>query len=73
MGYYRRAKFLLNGAIYVRDALKGKYPRDVEGLSKIPGVGPYTASAVASIAFGAKTAAGRERVSRYHSGEDDQG
>ena len=57
LGYYRRAKFLLNGAIYVRDALKGKYPRDVEGLSKIPGVGPYTASAVASIAFGAKTAA----------------
>ena len=74
LGYYRRARFLLNGAVYVRDALKGKYPRDVEGLSKIPGVGPYTASAVASIAFGAKTAAVDGNVYRvHHSGEDDQG
>lgn len=57
LGYYRRAKFLLEGARYVRDELKGVYPRTVDGLLKIPGVGPYTASAVASIAFGTRAAA----------------
>ena len=57
LGYYRRAKYLLEGAKYVRDKLGGKYPRDVEGLLKVPGVGPYTASAVASIAFGTPAAA----------------
>ena len=57
LGYYRRAKFLLDGARYVRDELKGVYPRTVDGLLKIPGVGPYTASAVASIAFGTRAAA----------------
>tara|TARA_B100000683_G_scaffold71501_1_gene69986 strand:- start:32985 stop:34637 length:1653 start_codon:yes stop_codon:yes gene_type:complete len=57
LGYYRRAKYLLEGAKYVANELDGRYPRTVEGLTKIPGVGPYTASAVASIAFGAPSAA----------------
>jgi len=57
LGYYRRAKYLLEGAKYVAGELGGRYPRTVEGLLKIPGVGPYTASAVASIAFGAPSAA----------------
>ena len=57
LGYYRRAKYLLEGARYVRDELGGKYPRDVDGLLTVPGVGPYTASAVASIAFGTPAAA----------------
>jgi A/G-specific adenine glycosylase len=57
LGYYRRAKYLLEGAKYVAGELGGRYPRTVEGLLKIPGVGPYTASAVASIAFGVPSAA----------------
>jgi A/G-specific adenine glycosylase len=32
-------------------------PTDLKGLGDVPGVGPYTAAAVASIAFGEKTAA----------------
>ena len=57
LGYYRRAGFLLKGAKYVSEELGGRYPRSSTELLKIPGVGPYTASAVASIAFGERTAA----------------
>ena len=34
------------------DELDGRFPTDVAGLERLPGVGPYTARAVASIAFG---------------------
>jgi A/G-specific adenine glycosylase len=54
LGYYRRAKFLHKGAQYVVSELKGKIPSTVEELLKIPGVGEYTAGAIASIAFGAR-------------------
>lgn len=52
LGFYRRARYLHNGAKYVVEELDGKLPNTPEGLSKISGVGPYTASAIASIAFG---------------------
>ncbi|QDZ22169.1 DNA glycosylase [Chloropicon primus] len=52
LGYYRRARFLLEGAKYVCEHCGGKMPSQVEDLHKIPGVGLYTASAIASIAFG---------------------
>ena len=57
LGYYRRAGFLLKGAKYVSEDLGGRYPRTAAELLKIPGVGPYTSSAVSSIAFGERTAA----------------
>jgi A/G-specific adenine glycosylase len=43
---------LHEGAQYVARELRGAFPESVEGLREIPGVGPYTAGAVASIAFG---------------------
>ncbi len=49
LGYYRRARALHAAA--VRIARDG-WPRDAAGLRALPGVGPYTAAAVASIAFG---------------------
>ena len=52
LGYYRRARFLLEGARHVRDKCGGRMPGEVEELHKIPGIGMYTASAIASIAFG---------------------
>jgi A/G-specific adenine glycosylase len=52
LGYYRRARFLLAGAKHVVDNLGGLFPETAEGMRAIPGVGPYTAAAVASIAFG---------------------
>lgn len=51
LGYYRRARFLHKGARYVVDQLGGELPADEAGLRAIPGVGPYTAGAIGSIAF----------------------
>lgn len=51
LGYYRRARLLHRGAKYVADECGGKVPDRVEALRKVPGIGPYTAGAVASIAF----------------------
>ena len=49
LGYYARARNLHACAKVV--AAAGAFPRDVEGLRLLPGVGVYTAAAVASIAF----------------------
>jgi A/G-specific adenine glycosylase len=51
LGYYRRARLLHRGARYVADELRGHMPNDASALRKIPGVGRYTAGAIASIAF----------------------
>jgi A/G-specific adenine glycosylase len=54
LGYYSRARNLHACAKAV--AARGSFPHDRDGLLELPGVGPYTASAVAAIAFGQKTA-----------------
>src|SRR5271169_3793142 len=52
LGYYSRARNLHRAAqIVVRD-YEGQLPRTAEGLLKLPGIGRYTAGAIASIAFG---------------------
>ncbi|GLH66364.1 A/G-specific adenine glycosylase [Geothrix edaphica] len=48
LGYYRRARFLKAAAGTI--AAEG-WPGDLEGLARLPGLGPYTAAAVGSIAF----------------------
>ncbi len=53
LGYYRRARLLHRGARHVVEALGGELPRTAPALREIPGVGPYTAGAIASIAFDA--------------------
>ncbi len=50
LGYYARARNLLACARVV--AARGGFPDTLEGLRALPGIGPYTAAAVASIAFG---------------------
>lgn len=52
LGYYRRARYLLDGAKYIVDTLGGTFPRRAEELKKIPGVGPYTSRAISSQACG---------------------
>jgi len=56
LGYYARARRLIPAA---REALArhGGLPRTLEALRELPGFGPYTAGAVASIAFGVRAAA----------------
>ncbi len=51
LGYYRRARLLHKGAQHVRDALGGTVPDDGASLLAVPGIGKYTAGAIASIAF----------------------
>lgn len=51
LGYYSRARHLQAAAREIADAHGGRIPDDVEGLRSLPGIGRYTAGAVASIAF----------------------
>jgi len=57
LGYYSRARRMWEGANYLIQKLGGKMPRDYDELLKIPGIGDYTAGAIASIAFGQRVAA----------------
>ncbi|KAI3880305.1 hypothetical protein MKX03_011038, partial [Papaver bracteatum] len=50
LGYYRRARFLLEGAKMVIEGGE-EFPRTVPQLLKVRGIGDYTAGAIASIAF----------------------
>lgn len=52
LGYYRRARLLHAGARAVVAQHGGVLPGDVKALRALPGVGDYTAGAIASIAFG---------------------
>ena len=52
LGYYRRARLLHAGAKRVVEDYGGELPKTYDELLKLPGIGPYTAAAVASIAFG---------------------
>ncbi|GCD79826.1 A/G-specific adenine glycosylase [Schleiferia thermophila] len=53
LGYYTRAINLLKTARIIASE-GGMFPSDVETLKKLPGIGPYTAGAISSIAFGRK-------------------
>lgn len=53
LGYYSRARNLHKAAKAI--AARGSFPDSAETLAELPGVGPYTAGAVASIAFGRKS------------------
>ncbi len=52
LGYYRRAHHLHRAAREVVERHGAKIPADLASLRDLPGIGPYTAAAVASIAFG---------------------
>jgi A/G-specific adenine glycosylase len=52
LGYYRRARHLHRAAQTVCFERDGQFPQTLEGLESLPGVGAYTAAAIASFAFG---------------------
>jgi A/G-specific adenine glycosylase len=64
LGYDRRALALWRAARIIRDEHGGQVPSSVEALEALPGVGPYTARAVAAIAFGRRVGAVDVNVSR---------
>jgi len=51
LGYYGRARNLHATARTVVDRYRGRFPRSVEQMQQLPGIGKYTAHAVASFAF----------------------
>ena len=53
LGYYSRARNMHAAAKTVVDRFGGRLPRVADDLRTLPGIGPYTAGAIASIAFGA--------------------
>jgi A/G-specific adenine glycosylase len=52
LGYYRRARLLHNCAVQVVTQHGGRFPADEAALKQLPGIGDYTAAAIAAIAFG---------------------
>lgn len=63
LGYYARARNLHACAREVA-AKGGKFPDTAEGLARLPGIGDYTAGAIAAIAFGRRAAAVDGNVER---------
>ena len=57
LGYYSRARNLQKAAKLLVRVYAGEFPSDIESLKSLPGVGSYTAGAIASIAFGKRVAA----------------
>ena len=51
LGYYKRARLLRHAAQFVMREHDGELPKTSEKLRGLPGIGPYTAAAIASIAF----------------------
>jgi A/G-specific adenine glycosylase len=64
LGYYARARNLHRCAIHVARTLGGRFPETEEGLADLPGIGPYTAAAIAAIAFDRKATAVDGNVER---------
>lgn len=52
LGYYSRARNLHKASQQIVTLYDGAFPQTVDGLLKLPGIGRYTAGAIASIAFG---------------------
>jgi A/G-specific adenine glycosylase len=55
LGYYSRARNLHKCALLIVSEYGGNFPESSEALLKLPGIGPYTAAAIASISFNEKT------------------
>lgn len=56
LGYYSRCRNLIHTAKVVAGEMNGQFPHTYEGLLSLKGVGPYTAAAIGSFAFGIPTA-----------------
>jgi A/G-specific adenine glycosylase len=57
LGYYSRARNLKKAALVILQEFGGVVPGDVDQLKKLPGIGPYTSGAIASIAYGVRVPA----------------
>ena len=67
LGYYSRCKNIKKCAVECVEKYSGKLPYTKEELLKLPGIGPYTAGAIASIAYGQRVSAVDGNVIRVFS------
>src|SRR4051812_35863588 len=51
LGYYSRARNAQNAARIIQQEHRGIFPRTLNEIRELPGIGPYTAGAICSIAF----------------------
>ncbi len=56
LGYYRRARMLRRAATEIASKHRGQFPDTAAKLRDLPGIGPYTSAAIASICFGERIA-----------------
>lgn len=56
LGYYRRARFLHEGAQMIQDEMHGSFPSNFDLMMKIPGIGRSSAGAIAAFSFNQKKA-----------------
>ncbi len=56
LGYYSRARNLLKAARQIVERFDGLFPEDLKTAQELPGIGPYTAAAILSMAFNKPTA-----------------
>lgn len=52
LGYYNRCRNMLHTARYINNELSGTFPNTYEEILSLKGIGPYTAAAIASFAYG---------------------
>lgn len=64
LGYYSRGRNLHKAAQMVMNDFQGEFPASYDEILKLPGVGPYTAGAIASLAFGERVPIVDGNVSR---------
>lgn len=64
LGYYSRARNLWTAANQVVNDFEGEFPNNLKDIQSLKGVGPYTAAAIASFAFGIPAAVVDGNVSR---------
>ena len=57
LGYYARGRNMLKAAALIVEKYQGIFPQDRKTLENIPGIGPYTAAAILSFAYGQQTIA----------------
>ena len=67
LGYYNRARNLKRAAQMIEEEYGGSFPESYRELLKLPGIGEYTAGAIASIAFGERVPAVDGNVYRIYS------
>ena len=67
LGYYARVRNMHKAACLVCEKYRGFLPKQKDLLAELPGIGEYTAGAIASIAYGQKTAAVDGNVMRIYS------